>query len=147
MTRRAPSSHGGVMPYTPALIIGAGHHSVAMSHNLDQRHINHAMLERTEQRNTTVRSLRRMGGGYPGWEVCTDDDLWFARTVVIAEGSADARPRHTWLKEPVLDERGEIRHCDGVVADGLYVLGPEPTGTTDIADELCAHLDRVPLVV
>jgi putative flavoprotein involved in K+ transport len=43
------------------------------------------------------------------------------RTVVWATGYARAYP---WLRVPVLDERGEIRHAGGVTAAaGLYVLG------------------------
>ena len=43
------------------------------------------------------------------------------RTVVWATGY---RRRYPWLRLPVLDGRGEIRHEDGVTAQpGLYVLG------------------------
>jgi len=43
------------------------------------------------------------------------------RSVVWATGYARSYP---WLRVPVLDERGEIRHAGGVTAAaGLYVLG------------------------
>jgi putative flavoprotein involved in K+ transport len=43
------------------------------------------------------------------------------RTVIWATGF---RRRYPWLKVPVLDERGEIRHDGGITpAAGLYVLG------------------------
>jgi len=43
------------------------------------------------------------------------------RTVVWATGYRRSYP---WLSVPVLDERGEIRHVDGVTPEsGLYVLG------------------------
>ncbi len=43
------------------------------------------------------------------------------RTVVWATGYRRSYP---WLRVPVLDERGEIRHTGGVTAaEGLYVLG------------------------
>jgi putative flavoprotein involved in K+ transport len=43
------------------------------------------------------------------------------RTVVWSTGYERHYP---WLKVPVLDERGEIRHDGGVVPEpGLYVLG------------------------
>jgi putative flavoprotein involved in K+ transport len=32
-------------------------------------------------------------------------------------------PDHTWLRLPVFDARGHIRHDGGVVRDGLYVMG------------------------
>jgi putative flavoprotein involved in K+ transport len=43
------------------------------------------------------------------------------RTVVWATGF---RPDYTWLDEPVIDEKGRLRHDGGVVATpGLYALG------------------------
>lgn len=43
------------------------------------------------------------------------------RTVLWATGY---RRRYAWLRVPVLDERGEIRHTGGITAQpGLYVLG------------------------
>jgi putative flavoprotein involved in K+ transport len=43
------------------------------------------------------------------------------RTVLWATGYRRSYP---WLKLPVLDERGEIRHVGGVTSEpGLYVLG------------------------
>jgi len=43
------------------------------------------------------------------------------RTVLWATGY---RRTYSWLKVPVLDQRGEIRHDGGVTPqDGLYVLG------------------------
>jgi putative flavoprotein involved in K+ transport len=43
------------------------------------------------------------------------------RTIIWATGY---ERRYPWLKIPVLDERGEIRHEGGVTpVNGLYVLG------------------------
>jgi putative flavoprotein involved in K+ transport len=41
-------------------------------------------------------------------------------TVVWATGF---RPDFSWLKAPVFDHKGRLRHEGGVVAPGLYVLG------------------------
>ena len=42
-------------------------------------------------------------------------------TVLWATGF---RPSYPWLKVPILDDRGEIRHSGGITpAPGLYVLG------------------------
>jgi putative flavoprotein involved in K+ transport len=50
-----------------------------------------------------------------------DLDAENVRTIVWATGY---RRQYPWLKVPVLDERGEIRHKEGVTpVDGLYVLG------------------------
>ncbi len=32
-------------------------------------------------------------------------------------------PDHSWVKLPVFDGKGRIRHEGGVVGDGLYVMG------------------------
>ena len=68
-------------------------------------------------------------------------------TVMWATGF---RRRYPWLRVPVLDERGEIRHTGGVtVAPGLYVIGlrfQRRKGSNLIdgvgadAQELCRHL-------
>jgi putative flavoprotein involved in K+ transport len=69
------------------------------------------------------------------------------RTVLWATGF---RPDHAWLKVPVFDRKGRIRHDGGVVdAPGLYLMG-EPflrrrksaliDGAGDDARELSAHL-------
>jgi putative flavoprotein involved in K+ transport len=43
------------------------------------------------------------------------------RSVVWATGF---RPDYSWLKVPVLDEKGHLRHDGGIVdAPGMYVLG------------------------
>lgn len=42
------------------------------------------------------------------------------RTIVWATGM---RPDHSWVKLPVFDRKGRLRHDGGVVAPGLYVLG------------------------
>jgi putative flavoprotein involved in K+ transport len=69
------------------------------------------------------------------------------RTVVWATGF---RRHYPWLKVPVLDERGEVRHEGGVTASpGLYVLGlyfmrrrksSLIDGVGDDARELAAHI-------
>ena len=69
------------------------------------------------------------------------------RTVIWATGF---RPDYRWLKVPVLDRKGTIRHDGGVVeAPGLYVLGlpfmrrRKSTfihGAEDDATDLSAHL-------
>ena len=69
------------------------------------------------------------------------------RTVVWATGY---ERRYPWLKIPVLDERGEIRHDGGVTpVSGLYVLGmrfQKTKGSNIIdgvgcdAEDLSAHL-------
>jgi putative flavoprotein involved in K+ transport len=71
------------------------------------------------------------------------------RSVVWATGYGRAYP---WLRVPVLDERGEIRHAGGVTAaPGLYVLGlyflrrrksSFIDGVGQDAMELAAHLAR-----
>jgi len=81
------------------------------------------------------------------------------RTVVWATGF---RRRYPWLKVPVLDARGEIRHEGGVTpAPGLYVIGLNflrrrkstfIDGVGDDARDLADHLEarklagRVPVV-
>lgn len=42
------------------------------------------------------------------------------RTIVWATGY---RPDYSWLKAPVVDSKGGLRHDGGVVAPGLYALG------------------------
>ena len=37
--------------------------------------------------------------------------------------SAGYEPDHAWVKLPVFDGMGRIRHAGGVVGDGLYVMG------------------------
>jgi putative flavoprotein involved in K+ transport len=69
-------------------------------------------------------------------------------TVLWATGF---RRRYPWLKVPVLDERGEIRHQGGIIpAPGLYVLGLQflrrrksafIDGAGDDAIELAEHID------
>ena len=69
------------------------------------------------------------------------------RTVVWATGFAR---RYPWLRVPVLDERGEIRHHGGITAaPGLYVIGlyflrrrksSFLDGVGDDARDLAAHL-------
>jgi putative flavoprotein involved in K+ transport len=69
------------------------------------------------------------------------------RTVLWATGF---RRRYPWLKVPVLDERGEIRHRGGITeAPGLYALGLQflrrrksnfIDGVGDDAFELAAHI-------
>jgi putative flavoprotein involved in K+ transport len=69
------------------------------------------------------------------------------RTVLWATGF---RRRYPWLKVPVLDERGEIRHRGGVTpAPGLYVMGHYflrrrkssfIDGVGDDARDLAAHI-------
>ncbi len=69
------------------------------------------------------------------------------RTLIWATGF---RPDYSWLRVPVLDRRGELKHAGGVVdAPGLYVLGlpylrrRKSTfihGAEDDAHELGAHL-------
>ena len=68
-------------------------------------------------------------------------------TVLWATGF---RRRYPWLKVPVLDERGEIRHEGGITAEpGLYVLGMRfqrrknsnlIDGVGNDAEELSQHL-------
>ncbi|GJM38405.1 MAG: FAD-dependent oxidoreductase [Acidimicrobiales bacterium] len=185
------------MPYTPALIIGAGQCGLAMSRSLTERKIDHVILERgdvanswrTERwdslrlltpnwqtrlpdwqytgtdpdgymsagelvgylgeyadkidapihTNTSVRSVRRMGGGFAGWEVRTDDDLWFARTVVIATGAcstpdipdvAAALPDHIDQLSPI-----HYRNPAQLAPGGVLVVGASASGT-QLADEL-----------
>ena len=75
------------------------------------------------------------------------------RTVVWATGF---RRRYPWLKVPVLDARGEIRHESGVTpAPGLYVLGLNfqrrrkstfIDGVGDDARELADHIASRPSV-
>ena len=69
------------------------------------------------------------------------------RTVLWATGY---RADYSWLKVPVLTEKGELKHDRGIVAaPGLYVLGLPYLrrrkssfihGAEDDARELCAHL-------
>jgi putative flavoprotein involved in K+ transport len=70
------------------------------------------------------------------------------RTLVWATGF---RPDYSWLRIPVLDHKGNIRHDGGVVTEspGLYVLGLTflrrrksslIDGVGDDARDLCAHL-------
>jgi putative flavoprotein involved in K+ transport len=69
------------------------------------------------------------------------------RTVLWATGF---RPDHAWLKVPVFDHKGRIRHDGGVVdAPGLYLMGAPflrrrksalIDGAGDDARELSAHL-------
>lgn len=71
------------------------------------------------------------------------------RSVVWATGFRRSYP---WLKVPVLDERGEIRHQGGVTSEpGLYVLGLQflrsrkssfLDGVGDDARALAAHIAR-----
>jgi putative flavoprotein involved in K+ transport len=42
------------------------------------------------------------------------------RSVIWATGYG---PDHGWVKRPVFDGKGRIRHVGGVVGDGLYVMG------------------------
>ena len=42
------------------------------------------------------------------------------RSVIWATGY---EPDHAWVKLPVFDGKGRIRHAGGVVGDGLYVMG------------------------
>lgn len=68
-------------------------------------------------------------------------------TVIWATGF---RRRYPWLKVPVLDERGEIRHTGGIAPEpGLYVIGLRfqrrkgsniIDGVGSDAEELCRHL-------
>jgi hypothetical protein len=70
-------------------------------------------------------------------------------TVVWATGFKRTYP---WLRVPVLDERGEIRHRDGVTPSrGLYVLGMQfqrqrksafLDGVGEDADYLAARISR-----
>ncbi|NNE12293.1 MAG: NAD(P)-binding domain-containing protein [Ilumatobacter sp.] len=76
-----------------------------------------------------------------------DLDLRAVRTVIWATGF---RPRYPWLDDAFLDERGSIRHVDGVAAvPGAYVLGLTflrrrksnfIDGVGPDAEELSAHL-------
>ena len=69
------------------------------------------------------------------------------RTIVWATGF---RPDHSWLKVPVFDRKGRIRHDGGVVdAPGLYLMGLPflrrrksslIDGAADDAGDLSAHL-------
>jgi len=69
------------------------------------------------------------------------------KTVVWATGY---RPDYSWLKVPVLDHKGQLRHDGGVVeAPGLYALGlpylrrRKSTfihGAEDDARDICAHI-------
>jgi putative flavoprotein involved in K+ transport len=68
------------------------------------------------------------------------------RSLVWATGF---RPDYSWLRVPVLDRKGNLRHHGGVVAPGLYALGLPFMrrrsssfihGTANDARELCAHL-------
>ncbi len=67
-------------------------------------------------------------------------------TVVWATGF---RPDYSWLKVPVFDRKGRLRHDGGVVAPGLYTLGltfmrrrksSYMHGAEDDVRELCADL-------
>lgn len=57
-------------------------------------------------------------GAAPRLQLALGDDI---RTVVWATG---LRPDHSWLRAPVFDRKGALKHDRGVVdAPGLYVLG------------------------
>ncbi len=69
-------------------------------------------------------------------------------TIVWATGF---RPDYSWLKAPVLDHKGRLRHDGGVVARGLYALGLSfmrrrkssyMHGAEDDVRELSEHLVR-----
>jgi putative flavoprotein involved in K+ transport len=78
------------------------------------------------------------------------------RTILWATGY---RPDFSWLDVPVFDGRGQLRHDRGIVdAPGLYALGlpflrrrkstfvhGAEDDVREIADHLCAHLDRTAL--
>lgn len=88
---------------------------------------------------TTVESVRRMGGGYPGWEVRTDDTVWFARSVVLATGAcstpripamAEGLPDHIQQLSPI-HYRNPAQLPDG----GVLVVGASASGT-QLAEEI-----------
>ncbi|MEM7142610.1 MAG: NAD(P)-binding domain-containing protein [Actinomycetota bacterium] len=89
--------------------------------------------------NTTVRSVRRMGGGFAGWEVRTDTDLWFARAVVIATGACstpDIPEMATGLPDHI-DQLSPIhyRNPDELAPGGVLVVGASASGT-QLAEEI-----------
>lgn len=91
--------------------------------------------------------------GVPAAPASLDLRVEGIRTVLWATGY---RRRYPWLRLPVLDARGEIRHSGGITAEpGLYVLGLHflrrrkssfldgvGTDARDLADHLGRHLAR-----
>jgi len=84
----------------------------------------------------------------PSPPLCIDFHTSDIRTVLWATGF---RPDYSWLKVPVFDHKGQIRHNGGVIEDapGLYVMGlpflrrRKSTlldGAGDDARELSGHL-------
>ena len=72
------------------------------------------------------------------------------RSIVWATG---LRPDYSWLEVPVLDRKGQVRHCGGVVvgAPGMYIMGLQflrrrksslIDGAADDARDLSGHLAR-----
>ena len=69
------------------------------------------------------------------------------KTILWATGY---RPDHSWLKLPVFDHKGRIRHHGGIVDQpGMYLMGAPLLrrrkssfihGATDDARDLSAHL-------
>jgi putative flavoprotein involved in K+ transport len=75
-------------------------------------------------------------------------------TIIWATG---LRPDYSWLKAPVLDLKGRLRHDGGIAAPGLYALGLNfmrrrrssyihgaEDDVRDLAAHLLRHLDRAP---
>lgn len=65
------------------------------------------------------------------------------------------RPDHRWLRLPVFDRKGQIRHKGGVIADGLFIMGlpflrrrkstfidGAADDVRDLADHLVANLGQ-----
>ena len=91
------------------------------------------------QDRTTVESVRPMGGGYPGYEVRTDQGTWYARSVVIATGAcstpaipdaADGLDGDVHQLSPI-----HYRNPTQLPEGGVLVVGASASGI-QLADEL-----------
>jgi putative flavoprotein involved in K+ transport len=105
---------------------------------------------RTSGRDADVGSSERFAPTQPPASSPLNLDLRSGeiRSVVWATGF---RPDYSWLKVPVIDEKGHLRHEGGVVVDapGMYALGLPVLrrrkstfihGVEDDAREIVAHL-------
>jgi putative flavoprotein involved in K+ transport len=83
-------------------------------------------------------------------------DIELGRDIETIVWATGYRPDFSWLEVPAFDRSGQLKHDRGVVeAPGLYVLGlpflrrrkssfihGAEDDVREIADPLCAHLDR-----